>query len=198
MAEAKTTTPPDGTAPMPTQPEMALAHSKTQDTNLTNETIDEKGNTSPRNSITDDHPQKSKRSFMTLNFWICFAISLGQIAFGYPASIIATTLGQPAFLLYMGLVKEDGSMGGNANALIGATSGVFQVRERKDTTFQFHPFLGQTKHVQPPGYSSSLYTSILIFAFVVIISLPSITTKTQLTSPPSRQEPSSASSSTPG
>lgn len=113
---------------MPTQSEMALAHSKTQNTNLTNETIDEKRDTSPGNSIADDHPQKSKRSFMTLNFWICFAISLGQIAFGYPASIIATTLGQPAFLLYMGLVKEDGSMEGDANALIGATSGVFQVR----------------------------------------------------------------------
>lgn len=128
MADAKTTTPPNGGAAMPTQSEMALSHSRTQNTNLTNETIDEKGNTSPGNSITDDHPQKSKRSFMTLNFWICFAISLGQIAFGYPASIIATTLGQPAFLLYMKLVKEDGSMGENANALIGATSGVFQVR----------------------------------------------------------------------
>lgn len=119
---------------MPTQSEVELTHSKTLHTtntentyNTTTDTLDEKGNISPGNSITDDHPQKSKRSFMTLNFWICFAISLGQIAFGYPASIIATTLGQPAFLLYMGLVKEDGSMGGNANALIGATSGVFQV-----------------------------------------------------------------------
>lgn len=135
MADAKTHEPADGTPAMPTQSEMELAHSKTLDTtntaktNNTTDTLDEKNRTSPGNSITDDHPQKSKRSFMTLNFWICFAISLGQIAFGYPASIIATTLGQPAFLLYMGLVKEDGSMGGNANALIGATSGVFQVRE---------------------------------------------------------------------
>jgi hypothetical protein len=26
------------------------------------------------------------------NFWICFLVSLGQIAFGYPSSIIGTTL----------------------------------------------------------------------------------------------------------
>lgn len=130
MADAKTHAAPDGTPAMPTQSEMAPAHEKTNttlDQQQTHLTLDEKGNISPGNSIVDDHPQKSKRSFMTLNFWICFAISLGQIAFGYPASIIATTLGQPAFLLYMGLVKEDGSMGENANALIGATSGVFQV-----------------------------------------------------------------------
>ena len=25
------------------------------------------------------------------NFWICFLVSLGQIAFGYPASIIGVT-----------------------------------------------------------------------------------------------------------
>jgi len=61
------------------------------------------------------------------NFWVCFSISLGQLAFGYPASIIGTTLGQPAFLLYMGLITPEGELGNNANNLIGATSGVFQV-----------------------------------------------------------------------
>lgn len=61
------------------------------------------------------------------NFWICFSISLGQVAFGYPSSIIGTTLGQPAFLLYMGLITPEGLLTHNANNLIGATSGVFQV-----------------------------------------------------------------------
>jgi len=63
------------------------------------------------------------------NFWVCFSISLGQLAFGYPSSIIGTTLGQPAFLLYMGLVTPEGTLGKNANNLIGATSGVFQVSQ---------------------------------------------------------------------
>lgn len=62
------------------------------------------------------------------NFWICTSIALGQVAFGYPSSIIGTTLGQPAFLLYMGLVTPEGLLAGNANNLIGATSGVFQAR----------------------------------------------------------------------
>jgi hypothetical protein len=61
------------------------------------------------------------------NFWTCFVISVGQIAFGYPSSIIGTTLGQPSFLLYMGLVNSEGVGTGNANDLIGAASGVFQV-----------------------------------------------------------------------
>jgi hypothetical protein len=51
---------------------------------------------------------------------------MGQVAFGYPSSIIGTTLGQPAFLEYMGLVTATG-LSKNANGLIGATSGVFQV-----------------------------------------------------------------------
>lgn len=78
-------------------------------------------------SDADDQPAK-KQKFRWRNFWICFFIAFGQIAFGYPASIIATTLGQPAFVTYMGLVNADGAMGANANDLIGATSGVFQVR----------------------------------------------------------------------
>lgn len=51
---------------------------------------------------------------------------MGQLAFGYPASIISTTLSQPAFLEYMKLVDTNG-LTANANQLIGATSGVFQV-----------------------------------------------------------------------
>jgi hypothetical protein len=34
---------------------------------------------------------------------------------------------RPAFLLYMGLITPEGLLSGNANQLIGAMSGVFQV-----------------------------------------------------------------------
>lgn len=68
-----------------------------------------------------------KRKISWRNFWICFSISLGQVAFGYPSSIIGTTLGQPAFLLYMGLVTPEGNVTPHATRYIGATSGVFQV-----------------------------------------------------------------------
>lgn len=44
------------------------------------------------------------------------------------ASVIGVTLGEPSFLVYMGLfdLKTD-ALTSNANQLIGATSGVFQV-----------------------------------------------------------------------
>jgi hypothetical protein len=69
---------------------------------------------------------------------------MGNIAFGYPAgttprprryiicvnkaltAIIGTTLSQPGFLQYMGLLNKHG-LTANANALIGAMNGVFQV-----------------------------------------------------------------------
>ena len=54
-------------------------------------------------------------------------VSLGQVAFGYPASIIAVTLAQPSFLIYMGLLdvtQDPPVMAGDADGLIGATSGV--------------------------------------------------------------------------
>jgi hypothetical protein len=42
---------------------------------------------------TDDLKHPSKRSqFNAYNFLVCFLVSLGQIAFGHPASIIGTTL----------------------------------------------------------------------------------------------------------
>lgn len=71
----------------------------------------------------------SKRHFNWYNFWICFLVSLGQIAFGYPASIIGATLGQPSFLLAMKLLdltQTPPVLKPNADELIGAMSGVFQ------------------------------------------------------------------------
>ncbi|KAF9889302.1 hypothetical protein FE257_007411 [Aspergillus nanangensis] len=60
------------------------------------------------------------------NFWICCLLSCGQIAFGYPSSIISTTLAQPSFLEYMKLVDAEGEPTPRSDGLIGATSGVFQ------------------------------------------------------------------------
>lgn len=71
----------------------------------------------------------SKRSqFNAYNFWVCFLVSLGQIAFGHPASVIGVTLGEPPFLLYMGLIDAKGKETHNAEALIGTMNGIFQVR----------------------------------------------------------------------
>ncbi|KAL4889099.1 general substrate transporter [Aspergillus ambiguus] len=72
---------------------------------------------------TDTNPN---RQWNWKNFWICLLLSCGQIAFGYPSSIISTTLAQPSFLLYMKLVDEKGDSTPHSEGLIGATSGVFQ------------------------------------------------------------------------
>jgi hypothetical protein len=43
----------------------------------------------------EDLKHPSKRSqFNAYNFLVCYLVSLGQIAFGHPASIIGTTLGE--------------------------------------------------------------------------------------------------------
>ena len=60
------------------------------------------------------------------SLFICFLITLGQICFGYPASIISTTLGEPPFLRYMHLSNAEGNLNSNATSLEGATNGVFQ------------------------------------------------------------------------
>ena len=72
------------------------------------------------------------------NFFVCLSVGfIGQLAFGYPSSIIGVTLAQPAFLEYMGLLTlVDGkpALSATADSLIGATSGVFQVctREKRE------------------------------------------------------------------
>ena len=35
------------------------------------------------------------------NFFICYAVSIGMTAMGYPSGVIGVTLAQPSFLLYM-------------------------------------------------------------------------------------------------
>ena len=69
----------------------------------------------------------SKRHFNAWNFFICYLVSLGQIAFGYPASIIGVTLAQPSFLIDMDLLDVSVTpavLKPNADQLIGAMSGV--------------------------------------------------------------------------
>lgn len=52
---------------------------------------------------------------------IILFVCLGSLTYGYCASIIATTLGQPTFLHYFALDTRS-----NANDLIGAINGLFQ------------------------------------------------------------------------
>ncbi|KAL5327804.1 hypothetical protein ACEPPN_005509 [Leptodophora sp. 'Broadleaf-Isolate-01'] len=58
-----------------------------------------------------------------LNLLIVFFVTLGSLSYGYSASIIASTLGQPEFLKYFKLRE---GIDANATALLGATNGLFQ------------------------------------------------------------------------
>jgi hypothetical protein len=75
------------------------------------------------------------KQFTYYNFWICLLVSLGQLGFGYPASIISTTLGQPSFLSYMGLVDPKTFLPtANASRLEGSMSAVFFVCVRSESS----------------------------------------------------------------
>ncbi|RKK76706.1 hypothetical protein BFJ68_g10315 [Fusarium oxysporum] len=58
-----------------------------------------------------------------LNVLIIVFVTLGSFSYGYSASIIASTLGQSHFISYFHL---DPAHDPNANALLGATNGLFQ------------------------------------------------------------------------
>lgn len=79
----------------------------------------------PAAEATAAHPPSFRSQFNPYNFLVCFLVSLGQVAFGYPASIIGTTLGEPPFHLYMKLAEENGPTK-NSQALIGTINGLFQ------------------------------------------------------------------------
>lgn len=79
----------------------------------------------PAAAATAAHKPSLRSQFNPYNFWVCFLVSLGQVAFGYPASVIGVTLAQPPFLVYMGLVDENGPTE-NSEALIGTMNGLFQ------------------------------------------------------------------------
>ncbi|KAK5019535.1 MFS transporter [Cryomyces antarcticus] len=63
-----------------------------------------------------------KRQFNWFNLFMVVCMSFGSMSYGYSASIIATTLSQPAFLTYMGLDTR-----GNATSLISTMNGLYQV-----------------------------------------------------------------------
>ena len=66
--------------------------------------------------------QAIKRQKLNLNnVLILFFAGLGSMTYGYTASIIGTTLGQPTFIKYFNLDTRS-----NATDLISATNGVFQ------------------------------------------------------------------------
>lgn len=67
-----------------------------------------------------------QRHFNWRNFWTTYFITYGQLAFGYPASVISLVLGNPAFQEYMGLVGPDGTATSEQNNIAGSTNGVFQ------------------------------------------------------------------------
>jgi hypothetical protein len=68
---------------------------------------------------------KTPQQWSWYNFLVAFLVSLGQVAFAYPASVISVTLASPAFLIYMGLLDPAaGTLHSNANGIIGAMSGV--------------------------------------------------------------------------
>lgn len=60
-------------------------------------------------------------------FWYCFFLAFGSLSYGYPASIISTTFGQPVFLQYMELMDANGNLASNASALEGTAVGLFCV-----------------------------------------------------------------------
>jgi len=92
-----------------------------------------------------------RRQFNWRNFLICYLVSCGQIAFGYPASIIGTTLGEPSFLIYMGLLDlKTEKLTPKADQLIGAMSGVFQV-----SVLSYLPVL-DTDSFRPEQFSAFL------------------------------------------
>ncbi|KAK3051568.1 hypothetical protein LTR09_007223 [Extremus antarcticus] len=69
---------------------------------------------------------KSSSQFTWYNLRVCFLISLAPLAFGYCVSIVSSTLGQPSFLLYMGLVDpETFEPTKNASSIEGAMSAMF-------------------------------------------------------------------------
>ncbi|KAK4942022.1 hypothetical protein LTR10_018203 [Elasticomyces elasticus] len=56
----------------------------------------------------------------TYNVLVLCMLAPASLTYGYSASIIATTLGQPSFLQYFGLLTAS-----NASSIFGATGGLF-------------------------------------------------------------------------
>ena len=73
-------------------------------------------------------PRISRADVSTPGAYQCLMLT-GIRAFGYPASVIGVTLGQPSFLVYMNLLdltQTPPVLAKGADQIIGAMSGVFQ------------------------------------------------------------------------
>ncbi|KAK6367386.1 hypothetical protein LTS17_010312 [Exophiala oligosperma] len=70
-----------------------------------------------------DHEQKAvkKQRINTYNVLLLCFIGLGSMTYGYTASIIGTTLGQPSFIEYFDLATRS-----NGTDLISTMNGLFQ------------------------------------------------------------------------
>ena len=66
-------------------------------------------------------PGKRKGRVNTFNVLILLFVGLGSMSYGYTASIIGTTLGQPSFISYFELDTRE-----NGTDLISTTNGLFQ------------------------------------------------------------------------
>lgn len=71
-------------------------------------------------------PSTTERHFNWSNFFVTYFISYGQLAFGYPSSIISTTLGSPDFLRYMNLINASGEATQSQETITGTTNGLYQ------------------------------------------------------------------------
>ncbi|SMQ53932.1 unnamed protein product [Zymoseptoria tritici ST99CH_3D7] len=63
----------------------------------------------------------SDRKLNAYNLWMLLFVSIGSLSYGYTASIIGSTLGQPTFVSYFALATRP-----NGPQLIAATNGLFQ------------------------------------------------------------------------
>lgn len=71
---------------------------------------------------------KGKENVNWRTIWFCLIISIGNVAYAYSAAIIGPVLSQKSFFAYMELTGPKG-LKPNAESLIGAMSGVLQVRK---------------------------------------------------------------------
>lgn len=77
--------------------------------------------------VKEDLVPRKKDQFRLRNFIVCFLLSLGCWGFGYPSSVIAPVLAEPAFLTYFDLVDVTTSKTTNyGQSIIGALNGVYQ------------------------------------------------------------------------
>ncbi|KAI1608338.1 MFS transporter [Exophiala viscosa] len=70
-------------------------------------------------TVLEDVPVKQRGQYKTTTILHCIGVSWGIFAYGYIASIIGTTIGQPTFYLAMGLT------GHNTAAILGAANALF-------------------------------------------------------------------------